>query len=264
MKFLNLLTDELRRARIFYGLLMISVLLVQAFNIGNMIIRNRQTVREGHPVALYLTDFFDSSGLYPMVIGGAAFALILYAVFIWLREWYFQGNYMYRLLILPGNRAPIAFAKVATILLLMSGLLLLQLGIFYVTHWILQMVFQDNYLGLGVLLQIAQQFTISYILFPLHPLTALFNYGFGICFLLVLMNNCILIFSYKGHGLLKTIGLTLVYDVIMLALLIGFFLSIRNPLTTTEVTTMVIVFLVGYLIIHSGWMYWLMNYYSSI
>lgn len=57
MKFLNLLTDELRRARIFYGLLMISVLLVQAFNIGNMIIRNRQTVREGHPVALYLTDF---------------------------------------------------------------------------------------------------------------------------------------------------------------------------------------------------------------
>lgn len=70
MKFLNLLTDELRRARIFYGLLMISVLLVQAFNIGNMIIRNRQTVREGHPVALYLTDFFDSSGLYPMVIGG--------------------------------------------------------------------------------------------------------------------------------------------------------------------------------------------------
>lgn len=64
MKFLNLLTDELRRARIFYGLLMISVLLVQAFNIGNMIIRNRQIVREGHPVALYLTDFFDSSGLY--------------------------------------------------------------------------------------------------------------------------------------------------------------------------------------------------------
>lgn len=264
MKFLNLLTDELRRSRNFYVLLLVGVIVLEVAGIGYSLLLARNDVVKGMGKSISLANFFDGSMYYTFIVGGAAFALIIYAVFTWAREWYFQGNYIYRLLILPGNRAPIAFAKVASIIMLMAGLLVTQLIIFYLTHWVAELALADSYSSQPVLVQLAQSMGFSYIFFPLNPASTFVYYTFGLGFLIILMNNCIIIFSHRGHGLVKTSLLTIIYDVVMLGLLIGLVFSVRAPLTQSEVLIFIIVFVISYCGINSGVMYWLMNHYISV
>lgn len=264
MKFLNLLTDELKRSRILYAILVVGVILFETLGVGYSLITARQSLREGEEVFHSLSSLFDYSMYYGFIIGGAAFALIIYAIFIWAREWYLQGSYMYRLLILPGNRAPIAFAKLAAIIMLMAGLLIIQLGIFYVADRVAGMVLPDNYFMQPVLIQLAQSMGLSYTLLPLYPITTIMYYTFGLSFLIILMNNCIIIFSHRGHGLIKTTLFTIVYDVIMLAVIIGMIFLIRSPMTEIELLIMLFVFVISYVVINSGLMYWLMNHYISV
>lgn len=264
MKFLNLLTDELKRSRLFYLMLIIGVVGLETLGLGLSILSARQALKEGEEVFHSLHTLFDSSVYYGLIIGGAAFALIIYAVFTWIREWYFQGSYIYRLLVLPGNRASIAFAKVTTIMILMAGLLILQLMIFYVTHWIARAILSDNYLTQPVLTQISQTMELSYTLLPQNPLTALFFYGFGLSFLIILMNNCIIILSHRGYGLVKSALTTIGYNLLMLALIVGFAFFIRMSFTQSELSMMLLMFVISYGVLNGGFMYWLMNNYISV
>lgn len=264
MKLLNLLTDELKRARIFYSLLVVSVILLEGSNISIKFWTFNRLIRYSDEAVLSLGDFFDYSSEYMMIVGGSAMALLIYAVFTWIRDWYFQGSFIYRLLNLPGNRAPIAFAKVGAILMLMAGLLVLQVALFYLTDWLASAFFASRYIANPVLVSLAQDFSFSNVLIPSHPLTALLTFGFGTSFLLILMNLCIIIFSFKGHGLLKTATIIIGYILLDLALMIALFLFIRNPLTTSEVMVFTVGFLVFYKGLQGGWMYWLMNHYISI
>lgn len=264
MKFLNLLTDELKRSRFFYFFLISGVVGLETLGVGYTLFSARQALRDGNDVFHSLNSLFDSSVYYGLIVGGAAFSLIIYAIFIWTKEWYFQGNYIYRLLILPGNRAPIAFAKVTAIIMLMAGVLMIQLVIFYVTNWIASAVLPDNYLIQPVLLQLAQTMGISYTLLPLNPITTLLFYSFGLSFLMILMNNCILILSHRGHGLIKTATITIIYDVIMIAILVGIVLFSQNPFTQSELLIVLFVCVILYGVANGGLMYWLMNRYISV
>ena len=71
-------------------------------------------------------------------------------------------------------------------------------------------------------------------------------------------------FSHRGHGLIKTTLFTIVYDVIMLAVIIGMIFLIRSPMTEIELLIMLFVFVISYVVINSGLMYWLMNHYISV
>ena len=66
------------------------------------------------------TSIFD----YIMMIG-VAYILVL-ALQIWYREWIGESKHIYRLLLLPGSRVSIYFAKLTTVLLVTVSLIGLQ------------------------------------------------------------------------------------------------------------------------------------------
>lgn len=270
MKLLNLTTDELKRAKGFYFLLMAFVLVTEGIMIFGNVRASYKAIASGNttdyrfPIT-NLASAFDDTMAFTMIIGATGFALLAYAVFSWIRDWHFQGNFIYRLLSLPGNRAPIAYAKLISTLIMMAGILILQLAIFYVANTAFSMMFADSYTTTPVLIQIATKVQTSLVLFPPYPGQAFLIYGGGLWFLFTLMNSMIILLSAKGYTWARTIITIVIYWLVSIALvyLMGFS-TFTMPLTASEATIIVLVFIYAANVINGYMMSWLMNHYISV
>lgn len=269
-KLLNLITDELKRAKVFYFLLMAFVLVTEGIMVlGNvrtsyMAIASGNTSDYPFPIT-NLASAFDNSMAFTMIIGATGFALLAYSVFSWIRDWHFQGNFIYRLLALPGNRAPIAYAKLISTLIMMAGILILQLVVFYVANVAFSIMFPDSYTTIPVLIQLATKMQTSLVLFPPYPGQTFLTYGGGLWFLFTLMNSMIILLSAKGYTWTRTLLTIVIYWVVSIALvyLMGFS-TLTMPLTATEGTIIVLVLIYAANMINGYMMSWLMNHYVSI
>lgn len=269
-KLLNLITDELKRAKVFYSLLIAFVLVTEGIMVfGNvrtsfMAIASGNTSDYPFPIT-NLASAFDDSMAFTMIIGATGFALLAYSVFSWIRDWHFQGNFIYRLLTLPGNRAPIAYAKLISTLIMMAGILILQLVVFYVANAAFSIMFADSYTTIPVLIQLATKMQTSLVLFPPYPGQTFLTYGGGLWFLFTLMNSMIILLSAKGYTWTRTLLTIVIYWVVSIALvyLLGFS-TLTMPLTATEGTIIVLVFIYAANMINGYMMSWLMNHYVSI
>lgn len=269
-KLLNLITDELKRAKVFYLLLIAFVLISEGIMVFSNI-RASYSVLTASENADYtnlitnLNGAFDNSMVYTMIIGATAFALLGYSVYSWIRDWHFQGNFIYRLLTLPGNRAPIAYAKLISTLIMMAGILILQLVVFYVANAAFSIMFADSYTTIPVLIQLATKMQTSLVLFPPYPGQTFLTYGGGLWFLFTLMNSMIILLSAKGYTWTRTLLTIVIYWVVSIALvyLMGFS-TLTMPLTATEGTIIVLVFIYAANIINGYMMSWLMNHYVSV
>src|SRR5699024_4771958 len=107
-KFINLLSDELRRARVFYGivigLVVISQLVIAFFTIYRF---NQDTQRHS---MVTLGELIDFSGFYQLLLIAAVGLLAIYSAYTWAREWLGGSTFIIRLLTLPGNRFVIVLA----------------------------------------------------------------------------------------------------------------------------------------------------------
>jgi hypothetical protein len=74
-----------------------------------------------------------------------AVTLIIYAFFIWYRDWFGKNTFIYRLLMLPTARLHIYLAKATTILLFILGLVALQLLLIPVENQILQWMVPNEF-----------------------------------------------------------------------------------------------------------------------
>lgn len=224
IKFLNLLNDELKRSRGFYLILVGSVIIGQLLNACLIIFSTLQTKNNETSFTrqLFLTSFFDDSPVFGLIIGGAIMALLMYSLLTWLREWYFQGNFIYRLLMLPGNRIWIPLAKLASILLMIGGLLFVQLVLIWVIDGLaLSLLPATVYADIPWYYQLAQSMPIIYLLMPMTASTAFLQYGAGLAFLLVIFNSQIYFYSYQSTGRVKAILKVSAYLMLCLAYLVG-------------------------------------------
>ncbi|PMC80589.1 hypothetical protein CJ191_00255 [Aerococcus viridans] len=269
-KLLNLITDELKRAKIFYLLLIAFVLISEGIMVfvhirASYAVSTASENIDNISLITNLNGVFDNSMVYTMIIGATAFALLGYSVFSWIRDWHFQGNFIYRLLTLPGNRAPIAFAKLISTLIMMAGILILQLGLFYIANSAFRVMFNEQYTQVPVLIQLATTMEISSLLFPPYPTQTFMIYGGGLWFLFTLMNSLIMLLSAKGYTWFRTVATTMIYWIVSLALIyLLAWLTIILPLTNMEATVLVLVYIYAINIINGYMMSWLMNHYVSV
>jgi len=89
-------------------------------------------------------DFYDS------IIVLAMGMILLFAFWIWYRDWMGETKYIYRLLLLPGSRRAIVASKLTAVLLVVASLIGIQ--------WVLLLLSRNLYLWL---LPDAQQVTAS-------------------------------------------------------------------------------------------------------
>ncbi|WP_214893605.1 hypothetical protein [Exiguobacterium sp. H66] len=96
-------------------------------------------------------SFEQASSYFSYIIMiGVAFVL-LYAIQIWYRDWLGESKYIYRLLLLPGSRAKIFFAKFTSLVLVIVSFLGLQWTVIQLSHGIFNWLIKDGYRESGSL-----------------------------------------------------------------------------------------------------------------
>ncbi|PKY87584.1 hypothetical protein CYJ57_06990 [Falseniella ignava] len=265
-KFMNLLNDELKRAKWLYLILVIAVILTQSlvifrqFRQANYYFMNQRDAF----YMLTLADIFKQTPLFFLIIGVAALSLILYSMFTWVREWHFQGNYIYRLLMLPGSRMPIFMAKFVSILLMIVGLWMTQLFILFATDWIGNLL-PHLYHSSSVVQVLMQHLDGFQVVMSMHFQSFIFIYLFGFNFLIGLMNITIIVLSYRSYHLIQTILLPLLYLFFswgISALIIQFASAIN--FTSFEFNIVAMTLLVIAMVIQLSISYYIMNHYISV
>ena len=147
-----------------------------------------------------LVDVIYTRGfLIPIALG--AVSVIIYLFFIWYRDWFARNTFIYRLLMLPVNRMTIYFAKLATIIVSVLGLISAQLVylVIYkqIVKWIVPIVYRTD---MKTSLLVASS-DLS-VLIPTHFSLFLIIYGLGTLFIIVLFTVILLERSFKLVGLL--------------------------------------------------------------
>lgn len=147
-----------------------------------------------------LVDVIYARGfLIPIALG--AVSVIIYLFFIWYRDWFARNTFIYRLLMLPVNRMTIYFAKLATIIVSVLGLISAQLVylVIYkqIVKWIVPIVYRTD---MKTSLLVASS-DLS-VLIPTHFSLFLIIYGLGTLFIIVLFTVILLERSFKLVGLL--------------------------------------------------------------
>ena len=148
-----------------------------------------------------LVDVIYAPGfLIPIALG--AVSVIIYLFFIWYRDWFARNTFIYRLLMLPVNRMTIYFAKLATIIVSVLGLISAQLVylVIYkqIVKWIVPIVYRTD---MKTSLLVASSDHLS-VLIPTHFSLFLIIYGLGTLFIIVLFTGILFERSFKLVGLL--------------------------------------------------------------
>ncbi|WP_214721272.1 hypothetical protein [Exiguobacterium sp. s192] len=144
-------------------------------------------------------SFEQASAYFSYFILIGAVLVILYAVQIWYRDWLGESKYIYRLLLLPGSRAKIFFAKWTSLALVIISFIGLQWVVIQFSHVIFNWLIQDEYRAsssLQLSIELKQLYTMSLSDLLLFVVLSLFIVSF--LFMLVLLER-----SYrKTKGLL--------------------------------------------------------------
>src|SRR5690625_4225955 len=153
--------------------------------------------------------------LGPIAIG--VVGLLFYMFFIWYRDWFAKNTFIYRLLMLPTSRMNIYFAKLATIMTTVLGMVAMQiiyLKIYeQVIKWIVPVVYRVD-LHLTLVVESTEYLNIF---IPSYVSSFFIAYGLGLAFVVVIFTAILFERSFKLIGI--------IIGVIYTALAFGLFIA---------------------------------------
>lgn len=135
-------------------------------------------------------------------IGFCIAALLIYALFIWYRDWLGKNTFIYRLLMLPTERLNIYFSKAVTIFLMVLGLIALQLVLLFAESLLFSLLIPGVYLNEETISQVIQKSVYLQIFYPSSFIAFIAYYSMGFIELLVLFTLILLERSFKIKGIL--------------------------------------------------------------
>lgn len=158
---------------------------------------------------------FSMGFLAPIAL--AVVGLLFYMFFIWYRDWFAKNTFIYRLLMLPTSRMNIYFAKLATIMLTVLGMVAMQiiyLKIYeQVIKWIVPVVYRKD-MHLTAVVESTEYLNVF---IPSYVSTFFIAYALGLAFVIVIFTAILFERSFKLIG--SIVG------VIYVALAFGLFIA---------------------------------------
>ena len=137
-------------------------------------------------------------------------ALVFYVFGTWYLEWFGKNTFAYQILLLPGNRMSVYFAKLTSLLLFIAGCLVAQLAIFPLLKAIYASRIPIEYrVNDSLMSWIAQHQFILDVVIPVNGLNFLIHYSLGIMAVIILFTMIVLERSFR----LKGIGLSILYGI---------------------------------------------------
>lgn len=227
--FIKLFNFEINRFMKFYISMLILVFVIQ---LGTVILHAtsymvlvKDITKGGHvspeqfleeywPFSLVDT-VFSIGFLTPIALG--VVGLLFYMFFIWYRDWFAKNTFIYRLLMLPTSRMNIYFAKLATIMTTVLGMVAMQiiyLKIYeQVIKWIVPVVYRVD-LHLTLVVESTEYLNIF---IPSYVSSFFIAYGLGLAFVVVIFTAILFERSFKLIGI--------IIGVIYTALAFGLFIA---------------------------------------
>lgn len=136
--------------------------------------------------------------LAPIAFG--VVGLLFYMFFIWYRDWFARNTFIYRLFMLPTSRMTIYFAKLATIMASVLGMVafqLIYLAIYkQVIKWIVPVVYRSD-LPLGLAVEVTDYLNVF---IPSYVSSFFIAYGLGITFVIVIFTAILFERSFRLIG----------------------------------------------------------------
>ncbi|MHA0857988.1 hypothetical protein [Paenibacillus sp. CMAA1364] len=131
--------------------------------------------------------------------------LVIYVFLIWYRDWFGRNAFIYRLLMLPGSRQHIYYAKATAILLFVFGLVSFQLAILPIEKLIFNMIIPSDIREPSHLLDIIGGNQALAMLIPENFDQFLLSYGLGMIAVLAIFTAILIERSYRRIGVLYAI-----------------------------------------------------------
>ena len=275
-KYLKLLAYELENSKKLIAILVAGVTLLQSVSFIQMIREYKQIVEiqisQLGTLKGVKFDFsvFTSNGWFILSIMGSVALIGAYIFYIWLKEWYKQGKSIYRVLMLPGSRMSIYWAKFTTILMLILILLGLEMVLLTGAMKLAGVIIGDQLVGTGNNWYVFVQGNDQYVnpLEMLYPATWMdfsLTYGVGICAVSTCFQLIILAMSTRHLKKVQSIGLMIINVVTVVLYVSGLiFLAEHLILKSSETNWLITLSCVIYFAITTLVSRHLLNHYVAV
>lgn len=213
-QFLKLLNFEINRfSKLYIGLLMV-IFFTQTLGTIFIATSFMKEVKRMDPLSdMGQAEFMDAYWrfemnqmtyslpfLAPILVGITA--LMFYLFFIWYRDWFAKNTFIYRLFTLPTARMNVYFAKLATIMLSVLGLVAFQLVLLVVHRQVVSWIIPKPY---RIDHTIAETVTVNEVLrviMPVESFSFIVYYLLGLAFVVVIFTAILLERSFRLKGII--------------------------------------------------------------
>lgn len=267
-KFSQLLIYEMNRAKKFYLSLIASILGIEIIYIL-WFVWSAYSASRGEFLYNGVPSFsfgliFSFSIVGILIVGIAIAAMSLYAVYTWVREWRQQDNFIYRLLLLPGKRGTLAYAKLASIMLMTFGLLSVQIIFVHLVDFGFRLISSNPDIVSYPYVMVTGS-PLDVVLVPGEFSTFILVYTIVFGFLAWIANVVIGYFSFRSQGVVITIGKVTLYICLSIAVVLSVSIFLMNVIWIgTEIKWALGIFAIVWTGGHLSFMHYLMKYVISI
>ena len=172
----------------------------------------------------------------------AGTAILVYAAVIWSKEWSSKGSFIYRLLMLPGSRFGIYWAKLLTMLVITFFLQAVQVvGVFlnyYLTSFFIPEFAQYNITPWSLV--------TNSMAMPLYATQFLLILTMGIALIVTVFQLAILVVGVEKKGYVRKVTSVVLY---VLVVVVIFTLIMRTQFVVRLIGNETMVFLIGSMLI---------------
>lgn len=183
-KFWHLTQDECQRNAGLLGLLLALQIGLQVIGWVQRYLRFRSSPDQ---FALGLDQLFDTSIVYNITVAIIVATLLGFCVYTWVREWRFEGRLIYRLMLLPGSRMSVVWAKLAAIFLMIMAILTVQVLLIILAAWLFNLILAPYHIALYPWYYFFSNAQASTpLLFPASPVSFFLTYFMGSSVILAL------------------------------------------------------------------------------
>lgn len=155
-QYIQLTNEEIKRS---FKVYVIAVLVMAAIELLSVVVnvklheRRIEDYLKSNTATLYEAfndigkiSFIDTTSFFSyMTLIGMAL-VVIYTIQIWYRDWIGETKYIYRLLMLPGNRASIFFSKMTTVFLIIMSFLGIQRCLIQIGNRLFRWVVREDYM----------------------------------------------------------------------------------------------------------------------
>ena len=215
-KLFMLIDDELKRN---LPMMLICVIFLILGEIITVIKNVYQIQQNNHLETFGLKQVLLDSNMFHIVLSMGMLFILLFSIFTWIREWNLKGRFIYRLMMLPGDKAFIGIAKWISMLLMTGILIFIQILMFIGLDTLLN-VFVNEYTPDWMMSYMTSSGILTYII-PYN----LSNYAYLMLIVslivLIIFNVVLLYFSLPSMKVILKIILTAIWTILLVGIIFG-------------------------------------------